>query len=146
MVRILCLCCIAALVCLGQAGADHHRDGHRLVRDKLHQPGRHRLHSDRQGHEAHAHVANGKVHRMTATHKGRALPVTKFKTAQRRHAMTDARGAWHLVMADAEANAATFFIGFGFLNQVTGQWIIFWFPVNLMQGGDAGCTDYDAMT
>jgi hypothetical protein len=86
------------------------------------------------------------VHGVTAAHKGRALKVTKYKTAQRRHAMTDPRGAWHLVMADAEAKAATFFVGFGFLNRVTGQLIIFWFPVNLVQDGDAGCTDYDAMT
>jgi hypothetical protein len=146
MVRILCLTWVAALVCTGQAGADRHRDGHRLIQNKLHQPGRHRLHRDRHGHEAHAHVAKGKVHGVTATHKGRALKVTKFKTAQRRHAMTDARGAGHLIMADAEANGATFFIGFGFFDQATRQLIIFWFPVTLVEGGDVGCVDYDAMT
>jgi hypothetical protein len=155
MVRISSLLCIVALLGVAPVLADTHHDGHAKLRGKG--DGTHQIHNGKNGHKAHATVAGGKIKRVTASHKGRALKVTKYKTARKHHAMADSRAEHHFVMTageapagtpfvgltGAEANASTVYVGFGFINQVTGQLMVFWFPVNMVDGGDADSEDYD---
>jgi hypothetical protein len=94
-------------------------------------------------------------------HVKKALTVRKFKSRRRLHAALDLPGSdpfaqassgdvVNVLAADIEPAAATnarqalggtLFVGFGFIDPNTGQLIIFWFPVNMVQGGDSGCTD-----
>jgi hypothetical protein len=139
MVRILGLACVVTLLGALQAAGDTHHNGQRLLGGKIRQSGKHVIYRAK-GHAAHAHVQNGRVQRVSVTRNGRAVQVKKFKTSRRHHAMADRPGEVHFVMAEAQVTA---FVGFGFFNQATQQWIIFWFPVNLVAGQDTGATDID---
>jgi hypothetical protein len=136
----------------GLAEADTHHNGHSLIQGKGN--GKHQLHATPQGHVAHAHVNNGKVQQVTVTHKGNAHAVRKFKTRQRLHALADLPGQFeggevtHFVSTNAAADPADpadpqvfVYVGFGFYNQFTNQWIVFWFPVAMVWGGDSGADE-----
>lgn len=156
MVRTLVFASVLGL--LGFVGVglvradDKHHNGHALLQKNLSKDGRHMLHQS-GSHVAHAHVKNGKVKRVEVAHKGKSLQVKKFKTSQKRHAMADVPGKAQMVFADAEqpadtvlTSSLTVYIGFGYYNEYLGQWIIFWFPIELVDGGDDGAADYDGMT
>jgi hypothetical protein len=137
--------------------ADTHHDAHAKIVGKG--DGKHLLHTTPQGHVAHAHVTNGKVKKVEVTHKGKAITLTKYKTQKKLHAMANAPGGAQFTMEDSDnvvnvfassdgsddtgdarlASAQlTMFVGWGFFNQFTNQWVVFWFPVVVVDGGDLG--------
>jgi hypothetical protein len=150
MFRCFGIACTVALLSLVQAAADTHHNGQARLGNRIRQNGRQLIHNGRNGHQAHAHVNGGRIHRVEVSHRGKPLNVRKFKTARRQHALLHAADGAHYVMAEAEPTAEaqgfTLYVGFGFFNQVSNQWVIFWFPVNLVFGGDQGCTDFDSNT
>ena len=149
MVRILSLVCssalIGALALVGVAqAADHHHSGHDKLGNRIQKNGKHEIHRTAL-HVVHAHVQGKQVTGLTATHKGtgRQAKVMKFKSSRRHHAMLDnPRGDVHFVSLETEEVSFTAWVGFGFFEN--GQLIIFWFPIDLVSGGDDGCIDYDA--
>jgi hypothetical protein len=166
MLRIVGLLGVAAVALVGFAQADTHHNGHAKIAGKP--DGKHHLHTS-QHHTSHAQVKNGKVQKVDVTHRasGKQVATRKFKTRQKRHALLDLRNreqfakgelgnAIHVFPAEddgaavasetafaSEASEQVAFVGFGFYFQ--NQWIIFWFPVNLVLGGDSGATDMDNM-
>jgi hypothetical protein len=173
MIRILCLASLVALIGIVQAGDKHH-NGHQVI--KVKKSGKHQIYRGKN-HTAHAHLSKGKVTGLSVKHNrtGKAKPVKKFKTNQKRHALAATRAKDQLVMAspkrkdaaglvagrdkdllgktapgdavhrfvgdEAVAQGGVIWVGFGFYNGQ--QWIIFWFPINMVAGGTDGATDYD---
>ncbi len=140
---------------LGGAQADVHQDGHGKIIGKG--DGKHHLHTTPDGHVAHAHVTNGKVTMVSVAHQGKNLQVKKYKSNKKLHAMANQPGGdftrvdgaevVNVFAADTGAETessraasaqVTVFIGFGFLNTFTNQLVIFWFPIEVVDGGDFG--------
>jgi hypothetical protein len=124
--------------------AEQHHSGHDKLGKRIGQNGKHEIHRTGQ-HVVHAHVQGKQVTGVTATHmrNGRQAKVMKFKSSRRQHALLDdPRGDVHFVASETEEVAFTLWVGFGFFEN--GQLIIFWFPVDLVYGGDDGSIDYDA--
>lgn len=142
MVRTFVFAAIATL--LGFVGVgfvhaeDRHLDGHAALKGKLSRDGKHLLHKSAKGQTLYAHVKGGKVKRVEGTYKGKGLAVKKFKSA-RPHARADK------ALTSAEACAVVLYIGFGFYDEELGQWIIFWLPIDLVDGGDDDSAEYDGM-
>jgi hypothetical protein len=147
MARIFALACLVVTAgFMGLAQADNHHNGHDLVKNKLNTNGKHVL-STMGNHTAHAHVKDGKVSNVEVAHKKNgAVNVTKYKADKKHHAQAGNGIEHHYVLADADAAAqgfVTLFVGFGFIND-NGNLVIFWFPVNIVVGGDNGCVIYGA--
>jgi hypothetical protein len=137
---------IAGLVAfLGLARADTHHNAHKLLGNKLNTDGKHVLHSSGD-HTAHAHVKGGKVHKVEVVHKTKgAVNVTKYKSAQKYHANAGSGVEHHYVGfnsddATQECGGAIAFVGWGYT--VNGVVIIYWFPVAIVIGTDAGAVVY----
>jgi uncharacterized membrane protein len=152
MIRVAYLTCFALLIGGLTVSADHfHHNGHTKIKGK--KDGQHQIHNS-NNHVAHAHTKNGKVHQVSASHKGKNLKVNKYKTKKQQHALADTPNTRHFVMGQGETSsfvstaanqAVTLFVGFGFFDIATGHLIIFWFPVSIVDGGDSGCMNYDNM-
>jgi len=149
MVRFLGLACVVALIGFVQAADHKHHDGAKLCGGKINTNGKHSL-GKHGKHEYHAHCSNGKVDKVTHPHPTMAGKEVshgkKFKSKKAHAALPNSRGDLHYVVAETEvANSQVLFVGFAFAI-APNQYLIFWFPVNLVAGGDAGTDDYDAMT
>jgi hypothetical protein len=148
MVRLLSLVCLGALttavVLTGDTqAADRHHGGHDKLGKRIEQNGKHEIHRTAQ-HVVHAHVQNKKVTGVTATHMktGKQAQVLKYKSARKHHAMLDnAGGDVHYVSMDTEEVDFTVWVGFGFVDN--GHLVIFWFPIDWVDGGDSGAIDYE---
>lgn len=150
-IRIFWVTCVVCLMGVFQAIADTHHNGHSLLGGRININGKHRIHNTGI-HSAHAHVDGGKIKTVSVVHNrtGRAVSVRKYKTARRLHAGANPGAEVHYVMMETEAAGETTFVslpdgeevaqlqtvyvGFGFVEN--GQLIIFWFPVQLVFGGD----------
>lgn len=132
-------CAAAFLVLAGAAVAeDKHHDGHAKV--KVQKNGNVHLGTTKHGHAPHAVMNQGKVSGLVV-HKNNkdvtnTVKVKKFKTSNKKH-LTDG-----VVCADgADANAVVVWIGFGFFCPFDSHWHIFWFPVDVVIGGDEGAEE-----
>jgi hypothetical protein len=173
MVRILCLTSLVALIGIAQADDKHHNGhqaikGKKSGKQQIYRGRNHSAHAHlRNGKVTGLSVkhnrtgkakavkkfkTNQKRHAMAA-HRAKAqlvmagtrdkdalgLVACRDKDLQGKTAPGDA--VHHFVGEESVAQNGVMWVGFGFFN---GQnWIIFWFPVNVVAGGDAGATDYD---
>jgi hypothetical protein len=150
MFRSFCLvgayALLGAVVLAGVTyAADKHHSGQDKLGDRIKKDGKHEIHKT-DNHVVHAHVKGKKVTGVTATHKttGKMAKVTKYRSKKKLHAMADSpRGETHFVMAETETvELLTVWVGFGFSDGV--HLYIFWFPLELVDGGDDGAVDYDS--
>jgi hypothetical protein len=148
---------LGLLALAGPIQADTHHNGHKAIQGKGN--GKHHLHTSSHGHTAHAHVQNGKVNGVSVSHKGKSLSVKKVRSTKKLHALADVPEGMPFTLAetgdamnflatdtapaDGSRSSAQFtvWVGFAFYNQFTNQWIIFWFPVDVVYGGDAGAEE-----
>jgi hypothetical protein len=136
-IGLVCVTAILALMGVVQADDKHHSGANKV---KLNAPGKQKIHQTSAGHTVHAHVTNkNKVQNVSVSHKTKgAQTVKKFRSNRRQHAMNSNGTDVHYVAYETEA--VTLWVGFGF--QWGGGWMIFWFPVDQVDGGDAGADDY----
>jgi hypothetical protein len=135
--------------------ADAHHDGHSKIVGKG--DGKHHLHTTPKGHASHAHVNNGKVKTVSVMHQNKQVAVKKYKTTKKLHALglqpegspfvqADTGDTVHIFAGGTDSDASnsaelasaqiSLFVGFGFFNTFTNQLVIFWFPLNVVDGGD----------
>jgi hypothetical protein len=118
--------------------ADTHHDGGSKVKGV--QNGQVHLHTTKHGHASHANLRNGKVTGISVHKAGKdvtnQLTTKKFKTKNKKH-LTEA-GAY--VDENTDLNAFVF-IGFGYYCPFDNQWVIFWFAVEIVDGGDDGAEE-----
>jgi hypothetical protein len=159
-VLALCLVGFGPLGPVGFVQADVHHNGASKILGKG--DGHHTVHTTTHGHVAIAHVKGGKVQGLTVHHKGKTLPVKKFSTTKKLHAMADpwtggqfamleGRDVLNVLAAHTDADApsvrggfgtGSMFVGFAFFDQSTQQWVIIWFPANMVMGGATGATPF----
>jgi hypothetical protein len=126
-----------------QSGDHKHHKGHELLGNRISRDGQHHIsgpnHNHGHNHNVHAHVGSGKIKRISAVHSqsNRSERIKKWKkTRNSREVTTLASNDVHCMMPGAESNQ-TVIVGFGFQVQFNGQWywIIFWFPVEIVENG-----------
>ena len=122
----------------GSAFADLHHDGHGKTNGVQH--GLVHLNTTKNGHAAHANMQKGKVTGL-AVHKGgknvtNQVNLKKFKTKNKKHLTED--GA---VVDESTDLNAIWFVGFAFYCPFDNHWVIFWFAVEVVDGGFDGAEE-----
>ncbi len=132
----------AAIALVGLFGtdalADRHHDGHAAIKGT--QNGSVRLTTTRHGHAPHAVVRNGKVTGLVVHKNGKdvsnSLSIKKFKTRNKKHLVEE--GAY--VEEGTDLNAV-WFVGYAFYCPFDNEWVVFWFPVGVVDDGLDGAEE-----
>ncbi|MDB5309045.1 MAG: hypothetical protein JWO38_3247 [Gemmataceae bacterium] len=122
----------------GVALADRHHDGHARIKGT--QNGHVHLGTTKHGHAPHANVKNGKVAGLVVHKNGKdvtdRVSTKKVKTQNKKH-LTDAGAN---VDEDTDLNAI-WFVGYAFYCPFDNEWVVFWFPVGVVDGGLDGADE-----
>ena len=124
-----------------KANVHKHVSGKNLLGDRIKQNGHHKL-EDNGKFSAYADVKNGKI---TGVKVSKAdvgeVPVTKYKSTKKMAAARTESGIY-LAQYGYDDSATTVWIGYAYIDDF-GDEIIYWFPVDMIADGDAGCVPYD---
>jgi hypothetical protein len=126
----------------GNAKSHKHVSGKNLLGDKIKQNGHHKL-QDNGKFSAYADVANGKVTGVKVTHADKGdVPVTKYKSTKKMASRELGKAQIYLAQYGYDDSTTTVWIGYAYIDDY-GDEIIYWFPVEMVADGDAGCVPYD---
>jgi hypothetical protein len=122
-------------------GKAKHRDGKKLLGDKLKQNGRHKL--DQQGDfTSEVDVQGGKVAGVHVKHAKKGdVKVTKYKTDKQVVPTAQIETEPRFIKVQDEY-LGTRWIGYSYIDDY-GEEEIYWFPVDVILDGDTGAIYYD---
>jgi hypothetical protein len=138
------------VVFAGPAFAKHeHHDGAQLLGGKIGTDGKHEIHKSGE-HTVHVHVQNKKVAGVSVTHRTRGeVPVKKYKTSRK---MVQGDGYIHVAVETTGdlvqpvdyrvAQANIVYIGYSYIDPLTGSEVIYWFPAVMVLDPLTGAIDY----
>ena len=116
-----------------------HRDGKKLLGDKVKTHGNHVI--DKKGpHTVSVEVKDGKVAGLHVKHNKKGeLPVKKYKTSKK---MARAEGMQYAGYQLAQAQSlGTVYIGYAYIDDY-GDEEIYWFPYEMIYDGETGAVEY----
>lgn len=121
---------VGSLVFAGAAvakGGHKHHDGHQLLGSKINTDGKHELHKA-GGHTVYAHVTKKKIAKVTVTGPKGEVAVKKYRSSKKLAALGGAAHQFIVKVSTAEvAQASGDYIGYAFVDPVTGDTYIYWF-------------------
>ncbi len=122
----------------GVALADRHHDGHAKIKGT--QNGLVHMGTTKNGYAPHANMQNGKVTGLAVHKNGKdvsnTVSIKKVNTKNKKH-LTD-EGVY--VEEGTDLNAI-WFVGYAFFCPFDNHWIVFWFPVEVIDGGVDGADE-----
>jgi hypothetical protein len=139
-----------SVVVAGPAFAKHsHHDGAQLLGGKLGTDGKHEIHKNGE-HTVHVQVRNKKVAGVSVVHRTKGeVPVKKYKTSKK---MVQGDGYIHVAVettgdlvqpADYQvAQSNIVYIGYSYVDLLTGDEVIYWFPAEMVLDPLTGAVDY----
>jgi hypothetical protein len=140
-----------SVVVAGPAFAKHeHHDGAQLLGGKIGTDGKHEIHRVGE-HTVHVQVRNKKVAGVSVTHRTKGeMPVKKYKTSKK---MVQGDGSYIHGAAETTrdlvqpvdyqiAQSNIVYIGYSFIDPVTGNEVIYWFPAEMVIDPLTGAVDY----
>jgi hypothetical protein len=139
-----------SVVFAGPAFAKHnHHDGAQLLGGKLGTDGKHEVHKNGE-HTVHVQVRNKKVAGVSVVHRTKGeVPVKKYKTSKK---MVQGDGYIHVASettgdllqhADYQVAQATIVdVGYSYIDPLTGNEEIYWFPAEMVVDPLTGAIDY----
>jgi hypothetical protein len=130
------------------AKQDHH-DGAKLLGGRIGTDGKHEIHKNGE-HAVHVHVQGKKIAGVSVTHRTKGeVPVKKYKSAKK---MVQGDGYIHLGVETAGglvqradyqvAQAGVVYVGYSYIDPVTGIETIYWFPAVMVVDPLTGAVDY----
>jgi hypothetical protein len=130
------------------AAKHNHHDGAALLGGKINTDGKHEIHRVGE-HGVHVHVQNKKVARVTVEHRTKGeVPVKKYKSSRK---MVQSDGwvpaaietSGDLVeRADYRVAQAIVYVGYSFVDPVTGAEEYYWYPATMVVDPLTGAVDY----
>jgi hypothetical protein len=144
MVRISRLLLAAALIgAVAFIGivraAEKHHNAKDLLGNKLNTDGKHELHKVGE-HTVHAHIKNKKIKEVTVVHSSKGTVEVKKHKTSKKVVLANTRDDIHVVLADGDTCDTTVYVGWSFTDGI--HTYFFWFPVEIVEGGDEGCEPY----
>jgi hypothetical protein len=126
----------------GKAKQHKHVSGKSLLGDRIKQNGHHKL-EDNGKFSAYADVANGKITGVKVSKSDQGdVPVTKYKSTKKMASLSSGAKIY-LAQYGYDDTATTVWVGYGYVDDF-GEEIIYWFPVDMIADGEAGCVPYDS--
>jgi hypothetical protein len=131
------------------AAAKHeHHDGAQLLGSRIGMDGKHEIHKVGE-HGVHVHVQNKKIARVTVEHRTKGeVPVKKYKSSKK---MAQGDG-WSpvaaetagdlLQQADYRVAQAIVYVGYSFIDPLTGIEQYYWYPAYMVVDPLTGAVDY----
>ncbi len=120
-------------------GKANHRNGAKLVGDKLKTNGQHVL--EKKGpHTISVDVKDGKIAGMHVKHETKGeLPVKKYKTSKK---LAQAEGMHYASYLQVQSQyLGTTYIGYAYYDDY-GDEVIYWYPYDMILDGDTGAIEY----
>jgi hypothetical protein len=140
-----------SVIVASPAFAKHeHHDGAQLLGSKIGTDGKHEVHKVGE-HTVHVQVRNKKVAGVSVTHRTKGeVPVKKYKTSKK---MVQGDSSYihvavetpHDLVQPADyqiAQSNIVYIGYSFVDPVTGNEVIYWFPAEMVIDPLTGAVDY----
>jgi hypothetical protein len=137
----------------GPAFAKHnHHDGVKLLGSKISTDGKHEIHKNGE-HTVHVHVQGKKIAGVTVTHRTKGeVPVKKYKTSKK---MVEGDGNLRFAAettgdliqpVDFRVAQTIVSIGYSYIDPVTGDEEIYWYPAEMVIDPLTGAVDYIPLT
>jgi hypothetical protein len=129
------------------ASKHEHHDGAALLGSRIGTDGKHEIHRVGE-HGVHVHVQNKKVARVVVEHRTKGeVPVKKYKSSKKM-----AQGDGWIPVAETAGNPiqqadyrvaqAIVYVGYAFVDPVTGIEQYYWYPATMVVDPLTGAVDY----